>query len=153
MYIGFRVELATRIITDPATLAERYNATGSARIFDLYPDGRITAEKRDGMIIARGAEETRKRTQNTGGMVNFSLMVPIENDLTRVVQIVNILGNNRLIRERIKTFTDGRSTLNQIPELHMMKNAFERAEEHCPGIIVGGWYYAPEALWEEPKKK
>jgi len=144
-YIGFRVELASRIIkSDPAKIVERYNAEGSAKMFDLHTSGKITIERTNSMIIARGEKDNRQRQQ--GGMVNFSVMTPIESkELDRVVQIINVLGNGRLIRERVKTFADGNSMLNKIPELAGIANAFSCVESYIPGFTLGGWYYAPEA--------
>lgn len=148
MYIGFRVEIASRIVrSDPDQIVTQYNGTGESRIFDLHTNGRITADKSDTMIIARGADEPRIR--KGGGMINFAVMIPMQDGIERVVQIVNILGNGRLIRERVKTFVDGRSTLNQIPELSELVMAFEDLDEYTPGLITSGWYYAPEAIMDE----
>ena len=148
MYIGFRVEIASRIIKDdPEDIVAQYNSTGDSRVFDLHTNGRITADKSDTMIIARGANDPRIR--KGGGMINFAIMIPMQDGIERVVQIVNILGNGRLIRERVKTFTDGRSTLNQIPELEELVPAFLDLDTYAPGLINGGWYYAPEAMFDE----
>jgi uncharacterized protein YydD (DUF2326 family) len=81
-------------------------------------------------------------------MTNFSVMAKAGNkksDIERVVQIINVLGNDRLIRERVLTFVDGNSMLNHIPELEHLKVAFEDLEKLMPGFIKTAWYYAPEA--------
>lgn len=144
-YIGFRVELASRIIkTDLEVVVDQYNAKNDAKLFDPFTNGKITVERTKSMLIARGEEE--KKVKNQGGMVNFSVMVPIKaSEVDRVVQIINVLGNGRLIRERVKTFVDGKSTLNQIPELMSLVTAFSKVEVLIPGFTLGGWYYAPEA--------
>jgi len=150
-YIGVRVELTSRIIRgDPALIVEQYNAVGPGQIFDLHTEGKITVERRDDLLVARGEDDRRKYKSKAkikyGGMTNFALMVPIDPaEVVRIVQIVNVLGNGRLIRERVKTFADGGSTLNQLPEMRELATAIQDLNKYMPGIINGGWYYAPEA--------
>ena len=144
-YVGFRAEIVSRIVkTDLCKTVEQFNDQYEAKMFDVYLNGKITIERKDSMLIARGEDDNRKK-QN-GGTVNFSLMVPVDSkDVERIVQIVNVLGNGRLIRERINTFTQGKSTLNQIPELEGLITAIDTIDAIMPGFIRGGWYYAPEA--------
>lgn len=150
-YIGFRVELASRSINgDPAAAAEMYNAAHESQIFDMYINGKIALEKREDMLIARGEKGPRKSKKQlySSAQINFALVVPIEPvDLERVVRIVNVLGNGRLIKERVKVFTDGTSAINNLPEMSPMIAAFVNLEAYMPGIITSGWYYAPEAIF------
>jgi len=82
-------------------------------------------------------------------MTNFALVIPSESETIaeRIAQIINVLGNNRLIRERVKTFVDGQSNLNNLPELQDLNNAFTRLENYIHGFITAGWYYAPEIIY------
>lgn len=147
-YIGVRVELASRIVRNPSSIVEQYNQVGESRIFDLHTEGKITVERANDLLIARGEDDKRRNKPKSGGMVNFALMVPVkEKEVVRVVQIINVLGNGRLIRERIKTFTDGNSTLNQLPEMSGLVTAIQDLDSRIPGLIMGGWYYAPEAIF------
>lgn len=153
-YIGVRVELASRIVKgDLALIVEQYNSLGKPQIFDLHTEGKITVEHTNDLLIARGEDDSRKSKTKTktkyGGMVNFALMIPIgDKELLRVVQIINVLGNGRLIRERIKTFTDGQSALNQLPEMQDLVGALNSLNGLIPGLINGGCYYAPEAKFQ-----
>jgi len=145
LYLGVRVEIANRFAVKD--LADTFNADhDDTQIFDLHKDGKITVEKKDSMLIARGAKNDKP---NNSGLVNFSLMAEVNKDeeLRRVVQIVNVLGNDRLIRERVNVFVNGKSLLNAIPELDQLKNAFVSLESMMPGFIKAGWYYAPEAIF------
>lgn len=148
-YIGVRVELASRIVRgDLETLVEKYNSNNSSQVFDPHLDGKITVERTKELLIARGEKDNRKTKAKAkqGGNINFALMVPVKDtELVRVVQIVNVLGNGRLIRERVKTFMDGQSALNNLPEMKALSNAFVDLDKYMPGLIKGGWYYAPEA--------
>jgi len=144
-YIGVRVEVVSRIVkTDLCRVVEQYNDNNESQLFDLYTNGKITVERKDSMLIARGEEDKRKK--NNGGTVNFAVMVPIEHkEVNRIVQIINVLGNGRLIRERVNTFVNGNSTLNKLPELDGLITALNTVETYIPGFVRGGWYYAPEA--------
>jgi hypothetical protein len=144
-YIGLRVELVSRVVkTDLVKMVEQYNSIDESRIFDLHTDGRITVERDGTMIIARGEKNVNKNNQ--GAMINFSVMVPLEQkEVGRIVQIVNVLGNGRLIRERINTFVEGKSALNHLPELGGLMIAIKDINTYIPGLVKGGWYYAPEA--------
>lgn len=143
-YIGFRIEIASRIITaDISKLIDQYN-TDNQKIFDLHTNGRISIEHKDSMLIARGENDQGKN--NNIRNINFSVMIPIETkEIDRIVQIVNVLGNGRLIRERVKTFVDGQSMLNKLPELTGLVIALSNIDLYIPGFISGSWYYAPEA--------
>ena len=118
VYIGVRAELPSRRVkSDPKDILEQYNSSGDSKILDLQVDGKITVERQDAMLIARGIDCPSAKKQ---GMTNFALVIPSESQAAaeRIVQIVNVLGNNRLIRERVETFVDGKSALNNLPELY-----------------------------------
>ena len=148
LYIGFRIEVASRILPNDITnIVKIYNKSAN-KILDLHQNGKITADKSNDIIIARGKSDKNK--SKNGTMINFSIVNSISSkeELIRVVQIINVLGNGRLIRERIQTFIDRESLLNQIPELNNLYDALKYAEKLMPGLIKNGWYYAPEAYFE-----
>lgn len=143
LYLGLRVEIANRFLTQD--IKKKYNAKHKdTKIFDLCREGRITVEKVDSMVIARGEKSPKGPT----GLVNFAVMSKIndQTEIERVVKIVNVLGNDRLIRERVNVFVDGKSLLNAIPELDQLRTALLSIETIMPGFVKAGWYYAPEAI-------
>ena len=146
-YIGFRVEVANRFLT-VKNLVKKYNSKhNKTQVFDLHKDGKITVEKDGHLLIARGA----KNDKNPSGLVNFSVMTETgtqKKDIERIVEIVNVLGNDRLIRERVNTFMQNKSLLNAIPELKELQDAFIELETLMPGFIKAAWYYAPEAKFK-----
>lgn len=145
LYLGVRVEIANRFLPRK-NLIKQYNKTHtSTQLFDLYQDGKITVEKNCSMLIARGAKNDKGKSS---GLVNFSVMAEINKmeEARRVIQIVNVLGNDRLIREKVSVFVSGRSILNALPELAELKLAFKDLDSIMPGFIKSGWYYAPEAI-------
>lgn len=147
LYVGVRIEISNRTLKI-RNLADKYNSTSTtAKIFDIHENGRITVEKSKEMIIARGKQEDKVPT----GMINFSVMLPIVStnpELERIVKIVNVLGNDRLIREKVKTFVMGQSALNKMPEFAGLVPAFQSINKLIPGFIEVGWYYAPEVKFE-----
>jgi len=137
-YLGVRVEINNKFVLDTKTLKK---SCSKAKIDDVIEDARITVEKKNDMLIARGKEDKLK-----GGMINFSLMAHVsKQEAERVVKIVNVLGNDRLIKEKVSTLCSGESVLNDIPELQNIKQAFYEIDDQLPGFINNAWYYAPEA--------
>lgn len=147
VYLGVRVELANRFYT-VKNLSARYNRKyKTTRVFDVRENGKIAVEKRKSMLIARGDTQVKEKPET--GLVNFSVGVDMNSktkDADRIVQIINVLGNDRLIKERVLTFIEGKSMLNSIPELKMLTEAFKNLEDLMPGFIKAGWYYAPETI-------
>lgn len=149
-YIGFRIEIASRSVpSNMDKIVRTYNAAGhSSIIMDLKTNGKIAVNKASGMIMACGDIDKRKFTKSSA-MINFALMIaaPETKELERLIQIINVLGDGRLIRERVKTFVDGKSILNKLPELKTMEVELKRVEHYVPGFTINGWYYAPEAIF------
>jgi len=146
-YIGVRIEISNRTLKIKE-LADVYNKNNNdAKIFDVNENGRITVEKTKEMIIARGKKEDRIHT----GLINFSVMLPVNCDnkeVERIIKIINVLGNDRLIRERVKTFVLGQSALNKMPEFVGLIAVFKNMNKIIPGFVEAAWYYAPEVKFE-----
>lgn len=138
-YLGVRVEVVNKFISDTKTLKD---SCSIAKVENIMEDARITVEKKDGMLIARGKEDPKMQN----GMINFSLMAPVtKQEAERVVMITNVLGNDKLIKEKVATLCSGESVLNDIPEFQAIKQAFHEIDDENPGFIKNAWYYAPEA--------
>lgn len=146
LYLGVRAEVAKRFVPSTDVVEQYNNSHANTKIFDLHHNGKITADKSNSVVIAHG----EKYQKGTTGLVNFAVMTDIssQKDIVRVVQIINVLGNDRLIREKVSLFAQGKSLLNSIPELRPIKDAFVNIEKIMPGFIKSGWYYAPEAMFE-----
>lgn len=143
-YIGFRVEIANKYMVH--NLARRINSINNPKtiLSDLHKNGKITIEKKKDMLIAHGS----KAEKDKGGLANFSLLTYVgknENDANRIIKIINVLGNDRLIREKISVFVNGMSVLNNIPELIPIRTMMIKIESIAPGFVYNGWYYAPES--------
>ena len=143
-WIGFKVEVASRFIGKGFLCQFNESGNEQIKLLDLNRDGKIVIEKIDKMLIVHG-QKTEPRFET--GLANFSLLAKLKSkdEGIRIIKIINVLGNDRLIRERISAFVNGRSMLSALPELAPLKDAFIKLEEMRPGLIKTGWYYAPEA--------
>ena len=146
-YVGFRIEIANRFIGKNFTRRFNGNSTNNkTKILELNREGKIVIEKIDKMLIAHGQKSERGMES---GLANFSLLIKMNSEeaAQRIIKIINVLGNDRLIRERVNVFTGGHSMLNALPELEPLKQAFIKLEKIAPGFTKAGWYYAPEAIF------
>ena len=144
LYIGVRVEISGMIVGDASLLP---GICSNANIADIHTDGRVIVERPSGMLIGRGKTDIKSKGDN---LVNFSLMAPAcsKNDAIRVVKIVNVLGNDKLIREKVSVFVSGESVLCNIPEMKFLVEAFKEIDSVFKGFISKGWYFAPEAKFK-----
>jgi len=144
--LGFRIEISNHFLAK--NLIKRFNAKfTSAQVSDLVKEGKITIEKKNGMLIVHGLKSDYKT-----GLSNFSLMCDIlegKEELSRLIQIMNVLGNDRLIKEKISSFMSGKSMLSALPQLSPLKDAIIKLDSMMPGFIQHGWYYAPEATFND----
>jgi len=141
LYIGVRVESSNVTIGDTALLE---STCSRASVSGIHIEGRVVMEKPSGMIVARGKIDGKSAGDN---LVNFALMAPAGSkaNALRFVKIINVLGNDKLIKERVSTFMNEESVLNEIPELSFLMNAFAEIDDKFPGFVSSSWYYAPEA--------
>ena len=146
IYLGVRVEINSKNIKDK-NFQSNYNKSGSAKIFDLCENGRVALEKKNELLLVCG-----KKDKNPSNLTNFSLLVELKkskSDLERIVKIINVLGNDKLIKEKAKAFVSGQSILNNIVELEPLKQAFKEVSSRIPNFMELAWYYAPEIKIEE----
>jgi len=140
VFLGFRVEIIGKIIPI-SNLEKTYNNIYKETfIFDVHKNSKILVSKVNSIILARG--DTRNKNS---GLTNFGVMIQVEkSEAERVAQIINVLGNNRLVKERVSLFVANKSTLNTIKELSLLKDAFRNIDKIIPGFIKFGWYFAPD---------
>jgi len=144
LYIGVRVEISNRSSKIKGIKESYFKNYNTENIFDYHENGKITVERTQEMLIVRGKTEDKFTT----GLINFSVMNPLSDDpkeISRLVKIVNVLGNDRLIKERVKTFVEGKSMINNLAEFKGLVKVFMNINEISPGFIESAWYYAPEA--------
>jgi uncharacterized FAD-dependent dehydrogenase len=141
-YIGVRIETSNKISKIKEITSKIDNKEMKSQIFDFNINGKVIINKQNDIITAGGKQESKHT-----GMINFALLHPLEVediDMNRIVRIVNVLGNGRLLKERVKTFIIGHSVLNKLSEFNELNNTFNYIEKIIPGFIENAWYYAPE---------
>jgi|GEM_PF-5797216 len=143
-YLGVRVELPSRILIP--NLIRKYNRNhASTKLFNLNENGRITTGKDGVILLARGATNEQNKSS---GFSNFSAMIELElaQEVKRIAEIINVLGNDRLIREKANVFVANKSLLNSLTELKELTNIFNSLNKMMPGFFGCAWYYAPEII-------
>src|SRR5574337_160250 len=137
-YIGIRIEISNRVSKTKELLTE-FNGKTKYKIFDFNTNGKITMNKQQSDIITVCGKQESKNT----GMINFALLQPLdveENEIKRVVKIINVLGNGKLLKERVKTFVIEKSVLNKLPEFYNLNEALHCIDKIVPGFIENAWY-------------
>jgi hypothetical protein len=140
-YIGFRIEVPSRAIKN-AGIINRFNKKhNNVKLFDLHKSGKIVIEKDRNMIFAKGDDLLKSQ------LANFSILFDIRKikEAERIVQIINVLGNDKLIKERVSLFVKGNSLLNAISELNIIKESIIDLNNMIPELVKSGFYYAPDA--------
>lgn len=141
-YVGVRIEIAAKCC--PKDLEQNFNANSKdVKLFDLFSNGKIFLDKREDFFLAKGEMAAKKDAK----LANFSILVHMKNkdDAQRIIKIINVLGNDKIIKEKIKTFYNKKSVLNQIPELDPLYNAIIQLNKIVPGLISNGHYYVPDS--------
>jgi hypothetical protein len=142
-FLGFRIEIIGKMFPS-LNLEKKYNSTHKETfIYDVHKNSKILVSKINSIILARG--DTRNKNS---GLTNFGVMVRIDREeAERIAKIINVLGNDRLIKEKVSFFVSQKSTLNTLKELAPLRDAFIDIEKMVPGFTKYGWYFAPEMIY------
>jgi uncharacterized FAD-dependent dehydrogenase len=142
--IGVRVEVPTFRINE--MLADR----GDVKMQDGYTsadDARINSFvgewEESNILSAFGHNLPEKRSGRTNFMVGVEPDKKLA-DVIREVQIVNVLANDRIKRERIEDYMQGRSVLKHIHVFDLLHQAFSDLEKCLPSFISYATMYIPE---------
>ena len=140
--VGIRIEMPTKMIKKKDIVKEYKSKFSESVIFDVEHGLKI------GQVYTKGIFLARPGTEKSFGNSTFSLLISVGEDLDtalRLVKIINILGDDRVIREKVKTFFIGKSQLSLLPELQPMIEILRNIEKIVPGFIEVAWLLAPEA--------
>jgi len=144
-YVGFRIETHHKILKVLTNkLIAKYNrGHKNFQIKDVCFNGKVIQKKNDGIILSgKQFDEENKTT-----LSSFLLIVKKKyekEEVMRIVKIINIMGNDRIIKEYTKEFLYGESILKYFPDIQKYKDAFLSCEEIIPGLLSRSWLYAPE---------
>lgn len=142
--LGVRVEMPTRMLKIMAAkqgdiLAEH----GDIRLDDARFGGFVGEWEDFGMVSAFGYTLPDKRSERTNFMAGF----PAEHgfaEALRTARIVNVLSNDKVKRERIHDFLQGKSVLKHLPQFERLIGTFIEFDRLVPRFITTAAMYVPE---------
>lgn len=137
---GIRVEVTSKIPKIKTILSSFQYA--EIAVSNLNDNHRIFPLKQNELIVVKAEYKP-----NYNGLLNFSLFKKLditEDELQRLVKIVNVLGNGKLIREKVRNLAFGFSTFNKLSEFDGFPAALKEMNRLLPNFINSAWYYAPE---------
>jgi uncharacterized FAD-dependent dehydrogenase len=138
--VGLRIEVPNKFVHNK-DLLKVYGKDHSIYLVDLCHGGKVVAKKADDLLLA-------KNDGSGTSVSNFSVLVNFGDDLEevrRIIKIMNVLGDDKLFKERVQTFVTGKSLLNAIPELLILKQALTKLEQFIPRFCEIAWFSAPDA--------
>lgn len=139
--VGIRVEIPTKMLKKDL-IKEYKKKFDQDVIFNLDHGCKIVPCCTKEVVLARPGEEKNM------GYSSFAILVGKCGNLDsilRLVKIINILGDDKIIKEKIKTFVTGKSELNMLEELNPLIGILKNIESIIPGFIEVAWLLAPEA--------
>ena len=111
--IGVRIELPTKYL-DGVDVFKLYRKTYNARVlYGRVDDKCVVGCRYCDLLLARAGDEFK-------GVTSFSILLTCQytrEAVDRLVRIMNVLGDGKLIRERVSVFVSGKSVLNLMPDL------------------------------------
>jgi hypothetical protein len=141
-FVGVRVELPTKLITNK-DLGKLYKKAYKQKLtFDVTCDQKIAPEYVDDLILAKPSNE---KQANLSSFPLFAIFTDLEAAL-RVIRILNVLGDDKLIRESVRSFMDDKSNLSNLKELSSLKTVFGNMNAIVPHFTELAWFSAPDAI-------
>jgi uncharacterized FAD-dependent dehydrogenase len=142
---GVRVEVGTQHLKD----FNKAHCTLTKGDLELGPfcwEGTIIPEDHSDLVIsAFRSNEDRWKSDK----VSFSLLGThyFKDDgsvqADRVGKLSFLLFNDRVSREKVKSFMTNKSQLNMIPEYNWLKGVFEHVEQLIPNLCEKGYFHVP----------
>lgn len=139
--IGVRIELPAKYVGAKDLVKLYRNAYKTKVVFDSSCGTKVQPQVHRGLVLARAGDQGP-------GIAHFSVLLSLGTDLNeveRLAQIINVLGDGKLIRERADVFRSGKSVLNLLPELSGLKSVLEQLATLIPHFFDTAWLNAPEA--------
>jgi len=140
--IGVRVEVPTFRINDVLVeLGDVKVSCESAECDDSRVDSFVGEWDEAKVLSAFGHCMPGKKSSRTNFMVSTESS---SQDAIRDVQIVNVLTNDKIKKERVEDYMEGKSVLEHIDAFKNLGEAFEAIEDIIPSFISYATMYVPE---------
>lgn len=140
--VGVRVEVPTfRVNEILADLGDVKISCENAECDDSRIDSFVGEWDEAKVLSAFGHCMPGKKSTRT----NFMVSAESESqEATRNVKIVNVLTNDKIKKERVEDYMEGRSVLKHMPEFVGLRNVFEAIEKMVPSFTKYATMYVPE---------
>jgi hypothetical protein len=142
--LGVRVEASSRLlrvlIAKQGDILTEY---GQVRFDDARFGGFVGEWEDFGMVSAFGHTVPGKRSQRTSFMAGFAAENGFAEAL-RTTRIVNVLSNDKVRRERIYDFMQGKSVLKHMPQFECLIAPFIEFDRLVPKFMTTAAMYVPE---------
>ena len=142
--IGFVIEVPNSIIDrrDFNRLKNNYNKRKNpVRILDFNYSGKIELVDRDDK---KDYCDIIGKKLGDGKICNFAVTIEVDEETAkRVAALVNVLGNDRIIRERIPVFCNKTSMIAHIEEFEEFFKLFDYLSKNISGFKNRATYYCP----------
>jgi hypothetical protein len=141
-FVGVRIELPTKLLNNK-DLGKLYKKDHKQKLtFDVTCEQKIVPRRIDDLILARPGNEKQANWSS------FPLFASFDNldAALRIIRILNVLGDDKLIRESVKSFMEDHSTLSNLTELTSLKTIFGNLNTIIPHFTELAWFSAPDAL-------
>jgi hypothetical protein len=138
--VGLRIEIPNKLLVGK-DLVKFYKKQPGVCLMDLCKGGKVIARRVGDLILAKNDGEG-------GSVSSFSLMINMNEDLEgvkRLARILNILGDDKLFKERVNTFVTGKSVLSALPEFVVLKQALISLDQLIPRFTDLTWFSGPDA--------
>lgn len=145
-YIGIMVEIPVKFQRGKLNFIKLYD-NKEIIIRDYYRNGKVFMERRSGMLLVKSTKIPKAKT----GLTYFSIMMEVEelSEAKRLIGIINTLGNEKIIKEKISMFVNNKSLISSLSELSPIKNAIIdlNTNKQVENLIEHGNYYIPTAFF------
>jgi len=142
--VGVRVEIPTfrisKIIEERGDLKVKVNETSSE---DTRINSFVGEWEESDILSAFGHDLLDKESRRSNFMVGFETKGEVSKAI-RDIKVVNILANDRIKKERIIDFLEGRSILKHIKSFDKLREVFNEIEKNLPSFTSYAIMYVPE---------
>lgn len=143
--LGVRVEVPTRLLRSlMAKQGDIAAEHGDVRFDDARFGGFVGEWEGSGVVSAFGHTLPGKRSERTNFMAGFEAGDGFA-EAVRTARIINVLSNDKVRREHIRDFMEGRSVLKHLPQFERLGAAFAEFDRLVPRFTAMAIIHVPEA--------
>lgn len=140
-YLGIKIEIPNKYVKGVNIIRE-YKKVFKSSCIKKFCVGKIISEDCKELLLTKSIKE-RTPLSNFSVLFNFGHN---KKEIKRLIGIINVLGDGKILKEKVKTFIKGDSVLNLLPEFKDLNIVFNNLEQLIPNFIEVAWINAPDAI-------